>query len=250
MRIKNPRAGGIQIDGASGSENRYIIDGMDSTDLRSGTSRTGLLNDFVQEVQVKSSGYNAEYRAATGGVISALTKSGGNQFHGSLGSYFTNDSLQGSQRKSLRLGITDQTKAEQFNTPDDTFDRWEPVAYVGGPVLRDRAWFFAGYSPRLERTERTVTWVNPVGVTQTFVQDTEDHNFNYNVTTQALREPARALLRQQSAKHRRADVSGDRAGWHQPQHLCELPRRSPLQQVVQQPVLRAGRLGRWQRSSM
>jgi hypothetical protein len=181
------RAGGIQIDGASGSENRYIIDGMDSTDLRSGTSRTGLLNDFVQEVQVKSSGYNAEYRAATGGVISALTKSGGNQFHGSLGSYFTNDSLQGTQRKSLRLGITDQTKAEQFNTPDDTFDRWEPVAYVGGPVLRDRAWFFAGYSPRLERTERTVTWVNPVGVTQTFVQDTEDHNFNYNVTTQALR---------------------------------------------------------------
>ena len=100
---------------------------MDSTDLRSGTSRTGLLNDFVQEVQVKSSGYNAEYRAATGGVISALTKSGGNQFHGSVGSYFTNDSLLGAQRKSLRLGIPDQTKAEEFNTPDDTFDRWEPV---------------------------------------------------------------------------------------------------------------------------
>src|SRR5262245_42483717 len=139
------RAGGIQIDGASGSENRYIIDGMDSTDLRSGTSRTGLLNDFVQEVQVKSSGYNAEYRAATGGVISAITKSGGNQYHGSVGTYFTSDALQGSQRKSLRLGLTDQTKAEQFNTPDDTFDRWEPTFQIGGPVLRDRAWFFLGY---------------------------------------------------------------------------------------------------------
>ena len=181
------RAGGIQIDGASGSENRYLIDGMDSTDLRSGTARTGLLNDFVQEVQVKSSGYNAEYRASTGGVISAITKSGGNRYHGSVGTYFTSDGLQGSQRKTLRLGILDQTKAEQYNTPDDTFNRVEPTFQVGGPILRDRAWFFIGYIPQLQRTERTVTWVTPANVTQTFVQDTEDHNVNYNVTTQATK---------------------------------------------------------------
>ena len=57
-----------------------MIDGVDTTDLRFGTSGKPLANDFVQEVQVKSSGYNAEYRAAIGGVISAVTKSGGNQY--------------------------------------------------------------------------------------------------------------------------------------------------------------------------
>jgi outer membrane receptor protein involved in Fe transport len=181
------RAGGIQIDGASGSENRYVIDGMDSTDLRSGTSRTGLLTDFVQEVQVKSSGYNAEYRASTGGVISAITKSGGNSFHGTVGTYWTSDGLQGSQRKSLRLGLTNQDIAEQFNTPDDNFTRTEPVADLGGPLLHDRVWFYAGYIPQLEHRDRTVTFVSN-NVTQKFTQYTRDHNVNYNLTTQALKD--------------------------------------------------------------
>lgn len=180
------RAGGIQIDGASGSENRYIIDGMDATDLRSGTNRVGLLNDFVQEVQVKSSGYNAEYRASTGGVISAISKSGSNTYHGGLGTYFNNDNMLGAQRKSLRLGLTNQDIAEQINTPDDNFTRWEPVFDIGGPVLHDRAWFYLGYVPQLQRTERTVTFQSN-GIKQGFSQYTRDHNLNYNVTGQALK---------------------------------------------------------------
>ena len=47
------------------------------------------------EVQVKSSGYNAEYRATTGGVISAITKSGGNRFRGGAGIYYSNDDWAG-----------------------------------------------------------------------------------------------------------------------------------------------------------
>src|SRR5262249_51805873 len=99
------RSRGIQIDGASGADNRYIVDGVDQTDLRFGTLQSinpnGLINastgslaanpnalqvnankavspEFIEQVQVKSSGYSAEYRAAIGGVISAITKSGGN----------------------------------------------------------------------------------------------------------------------------------------------------------------------------
>ena len=67
------KSGGIQVDGASGSENRFIIDGMDTTQLQNGTSGKTMLLDFVQEVQVKSSGYNAEFGGATGGVINVLT---------------------------------------------------------------------------------------------------------------------------------------------------------------------------------
>ncbi len=78
-------AGGIQVDGASGSENRFIVDGMDTTSIRSGTSSKTVLVDFIQEVQVKSSGYNAEFGGATGGVINVLSKTGSNVYHGSGG---------------------------------------------------------------------------------------------------------------------------------------------------------------------
>src|SRR2546428_490311 len=82
------KAGGLQIDGSSGSENRFIIDGMDTTALRTGVSNKTVYTDFLQEVQVKSSGYAAEYGGATRGVISAITKSGGNVGHGSAGTHY------------------------------------------------------------------------------------------------------------------------------------------------------------------
>jgi hypothetical protein len=80
------KAGGYQLDGSSGSENHFLVDGLDMTSLRTGTQNNfgnntagntptnPIRTDFVAEVQVKSSGYNAEYRAATGGVVSVLTK--------------------------------------------------------------------------------------------------------------------------------------------------------------------------------
>src|SRR5258705_8900347 len=70
-----PRNSGIQIDGASGADNRFVIDGVDTTNLARGTSNKVLRPDFIQEIQVKASGYNAEYRAPIGGGVSAITKS-------------------------------------------------------------------------------------------------------------------------------------------------------------------------------
>jgi hypothetical protein len=101
------RAGGLQIDGSSGSENRFIVDGMDRTNLRTGTSdaqnttNSTVLTDFLQEVQVKSSGYAAEYGGSTGGVISAITKSGSNQFRGSAGTYYQLESGRRYRRSDL-----------------------------------------------------------------------------------------------------------------------------------------------------
>ena len=85
------RDGGLMIDGASGSENQFLVDGVDRTNARTGTSSgTTTINgaggsevvvqDFIETVQVKQSGYNAEFRAALGGVVNAVTKSGSNQF--------------------------------------------------------------------------------------------------------------------------------------------------------------------------
>jgi hypothetical protein len=174
---------GIQIDGAGGAEHRYVVDGMDTTGIRTGTTGQEMPVDFIQEVQVKSSGYNAEYRATTGGVVSAITKSGSNQFRGSAGIMFRNESMQGSARPSLRLNPADQTKAEYILTPDDEFTRTEPVFELGGPILRNRIWFYAGYAPDIERQSRTVTF-RTNGQRGTFTQNEVDHNVLANVTGQ------------------------------------------------------------------
>jgi outer membrane receptor protein involved in Fe transport len=177
------RKSGIQIDGAGASEHRYVIDGLDTTGIRSGVSGQEMPTDFVQEVQVKSSGYNAEFRATTGGVISAITKSGSNQFRGSVGYYFRNNSFNGDPRPSLRLNPSDQSKSEYIVTPDDKFSRHEPTFELGGPIIRNRLWFYAGFAPDIERQERTVTFRSNQQ-RGTFRQDEEDFNAIVNLTSQ------------------------------------------------------------------
>ncbi len=174
---------GLSIDGATGAENRYIIDGMDTTNLRTGVSAKPALVDFLTEVQVKSSGYNAEYRATTGGVVSAVTKSGGNQFHGGFGAYYSNDDWAGSVRPSLRLNPANQTLAEYTSTPRDPAYNVDPIFDLGGPVLQNRAWFYLGYGPQFSRSERTVKF-NSTGETRTFQNDSDDHSVTYTVSSQ------------------------------------------------------------------
>ena len=91
-------AGGLSIDGASGSENRYVIDGVDTTDAFDGTSGQNLITEFVEEVQVKSAGYPAEFGGSVGGVINAVTKSGTNEFKGWVGVYYNDRDWDGAER--------------------------------------------------------------------------------------------------------------------------------------------------------
>ena len=86
-----------QIDGASGSENSFMIDGLETPNFR-----TGMLNvnnnlpfEFIQEMSIKTSGFNAEFGGATGGVISVVTKSGTNSFRGMGGIEFERSRLDG-----------------------------------------------------------------------------------------------------------------------------------------------------------
>ncbi len=193
------RGGGLMIDGASGSENRFLVDGVDRTNARTGTdsfsgaaSATAaranvVIQDFIETVQVKQSGYNAEYRAALGGVVNAITRSGTNAFHGSVGGYYTNNDYLGDIRPTLRQVPTNLALAEQIIVPRDKGWSADPVLSLGGPIKKDKAWFFVGYGPQYRSAERTVTWVTP-GTnppTQTFTDD-DPHvkALNYNLTTQ------------------------------------------------------------------
>ena len=79
--------GGTSVDGASGLENMYYIDGTDITNIVSGANGQTVSFDFVDEVQVKASGYQAEFGGSLGGVINVVTRSGGNEFHGEVLGY-------------------------------------------------------------------------------------------------------------------------------------------------------------------
>src|SRR3954469_16096509 len=170
------KSGGLSIDGASAGENRYIIDGIETTNLQSGISGKNVILDFVEEVQVKSSGYTAEFGGATGGVINVITKSGTNNWHGNVGLQSQGAQLSGGAAPaanqtsistgvpSLRISLTDPTKSEYVTYPKDTESRSEPGFALGGPIVSNRAWFFGAYQPALTKVSRNVnptTAVNP-----------------------------------------------------------------------------------------
>lgn len=186
------RGGGLMIDGASGSENRVLVDGVDRTNARTGaaTAISGtevVVQDFIETVQVKQSGYNAEFRAALGGVVSAVTKSGGNSFHGALGGYYTDNKWLGAIRPTLRSVPSNLATSEVIHTPRDKSHQTDLTFQLGGPILKNKAWFFVGYAPQFYPSERTVTWTNPGTnpATQTFANGQPNNKaLNYNLTTQ------------------------------------------------------------------
>jgi hypothetical protein len=150
-----PKSNGIMVDGATAGENRYIIDGVETTDLRNGTSGQNLIVDFLEEVQIKSSGYTAEYGGSTGGVVNAITKSGSNTFSGNALFNWQGSNLAGNS-PTLRINLADATKSEYITYPKDESNRFEPGFTIGGPIATNKAWFFAAYQPALTTTDRTV----------------------------------------------------------------------------------------------
>lgn len=167
----------IEIDGSSVAENRFVVDGAETTDLIHGTSRQlegrSLPTDFLEEVQVKSSGYTAEYGGSTGGVVNAITRSGSNAWHGDAVLYWEQDELDAEPRPTLQLDPVDPSVAEYVSYPEDDYHGLEPGFTLGGPIVRDRLWFFAGYMPAFEPVSRTAPFAD--GVTRTLREYRKSH---------------------------------------------------------------------------
>ena len=168
-------SGGISIDGASGSENVYVVDGVNTTNPQTGVQGKIVITDFVEEVQVKSAGYQAEFGGAIGGVINVVTKTGTNDFRGTLGAQLTDSSWGGDRRPTLETDPNNATshRYSQYRTDDETI--LEPTVSLGGPILRDRLWFFGAYAPSMRDTDRTVSFLD--GVTSTHNQEFTRQNW-------------------------------------------------------------------------
>ncbi len=148
------------VGGSSGLENTYIIDGVNTTgagygsngsySINYGSLGTGINNDFIADVQIKSFGLDAEYESSTGGNITAVTKTGSNTFMGSVFAYFDLDSLQARDKVPPQVD-PDAILAPRF----DSRDRMEFGFTVSGPIIKDKLFYFVGYNPVRTTTKRT-----------------------------------------------------------------------------------------------
>lgn len=176
-----PQGGGLMalsVDGASGAENRFVIDGVEVTDPDQGLQGQGLRADLVEEIQVQTAGYDAEYGGAVGGVINVITKTGTNDFHGSVGVEYEDRGWGGDERLTPRLDAATLCGRDDFlcDFDEDDQTQLDPTFTLGGPISRDNAWFFVAYQQSDEEDERT-----PLNSTRTFTQDTTRPTFVGNI---------------------------------------------------------------------
>lgn len=143
--------GGIQVNGASAAENNFTIDGLSVTGVLNGDSRQDAVFEFLQEVQVKTSGIEAEYGGALGGVISAVTKSGGNEFHGEAHWYNYGSNLNAGPTRRLQTDPVGQLNTTYFQDSKikDHFN--EVGGSLGGPFLRNKLYFYTSITPLWRR---------------------------------------------------------------------------------------------------
>jgi hypothetical protein len=237
------RSGGLSIDGASAAENKFYVDGVDATNLRTGVAATTFISDFIGELQVKSSGYAAEFGGAMGGVVSVISKSGTNQFQGEAGFYFNSDALNGDlalnnpagdaggapvgQRdlRQLRLLLSGANAAETVEYPKDNYTRWDPHFQLGGPIVTDKMWFWLGYTPQLENTERTVTFRSN-SETATFESKETTQNVVGNVTWQ-IAQPARLKFSGQYRPYKREGLLPNPNGTNNPRTVFAIESDQP-----------------------
>src|SRR5882724_8566710 len=176
----NTGAVGYQIDGATNAENAYLVEGQETANIQTGASNTNVPMEFIQEVQIKSSGFEAEYGGALGGVVNVVQKRGSNSWHGSVLVNYEGDFFDAapnatvrknpdigaigaagtSSHPSLTCTTANPCRVDQpvqnYTPKKDHYRIFEPGFEVGGDLVKDRLWVFASTVPRLYRLSRTV----------------------------------------------------------------------------------------------
>ncbi|MDB4959544.1 MAG: TonB-dependent receptor plug [Myxococcales bacterium] len=141
---------GTAFSGSTSLENRYIVDGIDITGLTYGDVGTPVLNEFIQEMEVVTGGYNAEYGRSTGGIVNIVTRSGTDELRGSIFGTLTPGFLTAATKRTPVNASSIDITANRAYAGDIGFE-------LGGPIIVGKAWFYAGVAPRLSRTDYTRT---------------------------------------------------------------------------------------------
>jgi len=187
---------GLSIHGATPSENQFLLDGLSTTDAVSGMNALELSPELTvaSQVKVTTDGLLPEYGQATGGVLQVETPSGSNQFHGSVFAHWAPGVLDG--RRASMPGEPVPEHLGDFG------------ATLGGPLIKDRLWFFAGVTPSLSQLKSRYSTTGQ-GSFQALGKLTYFINLNHQLSLSVLATPSyrvnasdsstRAVLRQSSA---------------------------------------------------
>ncbi len=144
---------GAGFSGAQSPENAYVLDGLNVTDPVNGRASRGgaptLLSNFIQEVDVKTGSFLPEYGRSTGGIVNVVTRSGSNEFHGSVFSNLRPDFLV---TPNGAVEGNDGEAVAWFTKPSEGSYNLDFGGEIGGPIARDRLWFYAGFAPIITRT--------------------------------------------------------------------------------------------------
>ncbi len=136
---------GLNMSGQRGRSNLVNVDGADATDNSVNGVRSTLSQEAVQEFQIITNSYAAEYGRAAGGIVNIISKSGANDFHGDAFGYLRNRNFQAVNPFST--------------TSNPAYTRVQAGAAFGGPIKKDKTYFFFGY----EVTRRHETGFSSIG---------------------------------------------------------------------------------------
>jgi hypothetical protein len=206
-----PLQGGYQIDGASNSENAYLVEGQETASVFDGSTAANVPTEFIQEVQIKTSGFEAEFGGALGGVVNVIQKRGGNAWHGSVFTYFQGDLFEAAPDRQRRYdpqkgtngghstahylsdGVTVNPnwcglfqsclldQPIQFYQPKKDHYRYlTPGFEVGGYLVKDRLWLFSSFAPELQNTERDIHFNIPGNINQSPFSGTRPLHYTQN----------------------------------------------------------------------
>ena len=143
-------------------DNFYYFEGINVTDPVQGTFGANLNTEIIQEQSVLTGGIPAEFIGSPGLISNVVTKSGGNQFSGTLNYYFQNDSLV----------------EDNKNATDSAFSTYDTAFTLGGPIVKDKLWFFSSY--RITNREEDVISLDTDEYLRTVNDDSEQAFFKFS----------------------------------------------------------------------
>ncbi|MGA3081924.1 MAG: carboxypeptidase regulatory-like domain-containing protein, partial [Terracidiphilus sp.] len=193
---------GYSIGGGADSENSYLVEGQETANIIGGYSHTNVPMDFIQEVQMKTSGVEAEYGGALGGVVNVIMQKGTKAWHGSAYAQLQDGAMNGSLNASSRYDPSSSGTAQSWGLQDPTYQNYQyirphtsdffPGFTLGGPLfgiipghgsqaLRDRIFLFLGFNPEFNAFEEKVNYGPTNGGVLPFSQNTQTYYSNARI---------------------------------------------------------------------
>ena len=141
----------LSVNGQRGYANSFYVDGATAEWQYYGKQSSAFVQDWIQEFQVMTNSYPAEFGTASGGIVNAITRSGSNDLRGRVYGFFRDEALDAAPF----AGTFDDGGSPEFLAAPPSLSQRRIGAFLAGPVLKDKLFFFAGYE-RFQRDSSVV----------------------------------------------------------------------------------------------